>query len=849
LADSGVGIDVAPVERETSGEVAVEKVAMPSDIRKGQPIESRVVLNNYATATENSDGSVAGTLKLIRKIGQDEQLLSEQKVTLPPGKTVYRFRHQIDQPAVYTYEAEFTADDSKQDLMTQNNRASAFTHVRGQGRVLLIEDWENPGEFDFLVDRLRSQNIEVTMQSSDNLFTSLAELQGFDSVILANVPRSSGEDAGTITHFSDQQIDMLVRNTEQMGCGLVMLGGPQSFGVGGWANSELEKAMPVDFQIRNAKVQAVGALVLLMHASEMAQGNHWQKVTAKVSIEALGPMDFCGLIHWNGGRGADDWLWGGRTGLIRIQGQRQVMLNRLSQMAPGDMPQFDPAMNKALAAFNRAPASNASVKHMIIISDGDPSPPSNALIAKYVAAKIKISTVAIGTHGPAGSTPLQNLATATGGKYYVVKNANALPKIYQREARRIARPLIYEPSEGVTPQIVYPHEMLEGIAANELPPIQGFVMTTVKDNPLVEVSIRSPKPDPANSTVLASWTYGLGRTAVLTTDAGYRWADQWRDWPGYDKLFGQLVRWSMRPTGEEGKFSVATDVKDGKVQVVVTALDKDDEFINFLNLTASAVGPDLEPFEVKVKQVAPGRYVGEFPATADGSYFVNVNVPAEADAEDSRPVTLLSGVNVPYSAEYRDRETNLALLQEVAGLKPKDGQPGQVIENVLNGLESDPKNFVDTFRHNLEKASSREDVWPWVLLVACVVFFADVAIRRVAVDEWVSTAFAFVMGLFSREEQHDEADDRMARLRNKKAEVADELQERRAATRFDPQTDSPSDRPFDEVMSDAVAGTPRDPQRPTGDKQGMTPAEAEEESYTSRLLKAKKGAFKDKKNE
>ena len=70
-----------------------------------------------------------------------------------------------------------------------------------------------------------------------------------------------------MTNFSDDQIAVLVRNTQQMGAGLVMLGGPNSFGAGGWANTELEKAMPVDFQIKNAKVVPVGALVLMMHAS------------------------------------------------------------------------------------------------------------------------------------------------------------------------------------------------------------------------------------------------------------------------------------------------------------------------------------------------------------------------------------------------------------------------------------------------------------------------------------------------------------------------------------------------------------------------------------------------------
>ena len=121
--------------------------------------------------------------------------------------------------------------------------------------MLLIEDWENPREFDFLVQRLGEKNIEVEVMPSDRLFTSLAELQGYDCVVLANVPRASGgeSDKKEATNFSDEQIEMLVRNTEQFGCGLVMIGGPNSFGAGGWTNTELEKAMPVDFQIKNAQ--------------------------------------------------------------------------------------------------------------------------------------------------------------------------------------------------------------------------------------------------------------------------------------------------------------------------------------------------------------------------------------------------------------------------------------------------------------------------------------------------------------------------------------------------------------------------------------------------------------------
>ena len=119
-------------------------------------------------------------------------------------------------------------------------------------------------------------------------------------MILANVPRVERRfeltDQDVDRSFSDEQIQMLVRNTEELGCGLIMIGGPNSFGAGGWTNTELEKAMPVDFQIKSAKVVPVGALVLNMHAGEIPQANYWQKIITQEAIKALGPRDYCGLI-------------------------------------------------------------------------------------------------------------------------------------------------------------------------------------------------------------------------------------------------------------------------------------------------------------------------------------------------------------------------------------------------------------------------------------------------------------------------------------------------------------------------------------------------------------------------
>ena len=96
-----------------------------------------------------------------------------------------------------------------------------------------------------------------------------------------------------------------------------------------------------------------------------------------------------------------------------------------------------------------------------------------------------------------------------------------------------------------------------------------------------------------------------------------------------------MVRWSMRPAGGSGKFTVATEIADGQVRVVVNALDKNDEFLNFLSMNATAVGPDMKPVPMKIEQTSPGRYVGTLPARDAGSYFVTLS-PGHGPSADPR---------------------------------------------------------------------------------------------------------------------------------------------------------------------------------------------------------------------
>lgn len=830
LEDAGIGVDVAPIVLQQRSEVEVDKVTLPADTRIGQPFNVNVVINSLTQPNADSDGSVDGTVRVWRRHGKQEDLLSEQQVTLPPGKSVLQFRNEINEKDFYEYQAEFVpANPLQDDAISQNNRATAFTQVLGEANVLLIEDWENPGNFDQLIERLRDQKINITVQSSDNLFTGLADLQRYDCVVLADVPRSSGN-VDVQTNFSDEQVSILVRNTQKLGCGLIMLGGPHSFGAGGWTNTELEKAMPVDFQIYNAQVAPVGALGLVMHASEMANGNYWQKVISREALKVLGPYDYCGVVHWDDRSGKEDWLWGKPAGLMRVGNNKARMMAKLSAMTPGDMPEFDPSLAMAAGAFARLQGV-ASIKHMIVISDGDPSPPSAKTLAAFKNLKVKISTVAVGTHGPAGSSVLSRIAKATGGKYYKVVNPKMLPRIFQKESMRVARPLVKE-RPGMLPIVTFDHEILKGI--DSMPMFDGFVLTSKKENSLVDVVLKSPDPpdNPAgrhNNTLLATWTYGAGRTAVFTTDAGHRWASLWTEWEGYDQFFGQMIRWAMRPTGDRGKFSLATQIKGGVGKVIVTAMDDEDNLVSFLDIAGDIIQPDLSSKDIQLKQVAPGRYEANFDATTPGSYFL-----AMSAGEGFAP--LRTGISVPYSAEYQDRETNEQLLNSLANIEVS-GEAGVVHPVSFDATQETP----NPFRPSPIKPTSTQDIWPLLMLLASCLFFGDVFIRRVAVNfDWIKPFVVSLRNAVTGSEQETQTDDRMARLRSQKAAVAEEVSERRAATRFEPNADEDVDMSV--LAESAEQTTKANEAKP---KQAMQ-SDQEEESFTERLLKAKEQARKKK---
>lgn len=816
-AASGVQVDVVPVEFNYPNEAFVDKMVIPTEVKVGEPFEIRMVLR--------STYSGGGTLRLTRQ----GELIAQQKVNLLPGPNVVTFRQSLDKPRFYSYEAILDVDG---DQLAQNNRGLGFVLVRGKPRVLLVES--DPADARFLLGALADQQIAVEVVSPRELPASLAEFQSYDSIVLSNV---SAYELGLET------MKAIRSSVRDLGLGLVMIGGENSFAPGGYRGTPIEEALPVEMDVRKQKVMPVGAVAMILHTCEFPDGNRWARETAASVIDVLGERDKVGVLVYDIGE---------RWGIPIVPAANKAVIKaQLYSLDPGDMPDFHRMMQMAKDGLVTQ-AREAAVKHIIIISDGDPSKPSPQLMQQVRASKITVSTLSVFPHG-GGLTTLQEIARDTGGEYYSVSRPEEIPRIFLKEAQRVMKPAIIE--ETFTPSMLPGSEILTGITAT--PPLLGYIACTPKEASSVEVAMATPRDDP----LLVTWRYGVGKSVAFTSDAKNRWAAPWIASGGvYKRFWAQLIRWSIRSTAR-ANMDTQIEIEQRKGKVTVDVVDAAGNYVNGLDLLGSVAGEAVSP-ALHMAQTAPGRYEGEFDAPEKGQYIVALRYQDEKGI--SRVHTV--GTAVPYSPEYRDLRANTPVLTAVA-----ERTGGRTYPPLSEETRSE--DLTPVWRHDRNTRQAPTDLWPFLLLAAALLAPIDVGIRRLVLTraDW-DAAMATAgerMGL-RRVRQPVEQAAAMSRLFKAKAaaavklgqtpapdaETAESTAPAAAATEAPRQPEPAAGRPADVVWHRPVEGvapaapsaesTPPPPAaRPEPAAPGESQAKEDDEGSTGRLLRAKRRARKD----
>ena len=675
-AAAGAVVDVVPLPIGGANEVRVKEVLTPGRVNADEPFQVKVVVH--------SEQDAEGTLRLYQRSGTNRGMLAEQKVTLQRGDNAFLLPRELEQSGFYEYEATIEASG---DTVLANNEGQAFTIIQGEPRVLYVE--ANPEQSIYLEPALQEEGLNVTKVGLGQIPVALSDYQNYDAVILSDV---------SSTDLSTEQLKALEAIVRDLGIGLVMIGGPDSFGAGGYHNTPVEAALPVSMDIKQRKILPRGALALILHTCEIPDGNAWARDIGIAALEVLSSQDLMGALDYDWEKGAG-WIYE-----IQPVGDKTSMRNALRSANPGDMPDVGTTLQQA---YDGLVDASAAVKRVIMISDGDPSAPSTGLLQALVAAKISVSTVCIAPHSPSDQNMLKNVAQATGGNYYFVTNPNRLPQIFTKEAAVVKRGMVVE--EPFVPKVLHESELLQGLTATGIPELNGYVVTSAKESATIPLVSKDDDP------VLAQWRYGLGKSVAFTSDVTTRWASHWVTWADFRRFWSQTVRWSMREM-KPSNFHVDTRVKDGKGHVRIDAVDESGKFVNFLKLKGVVTGPapEFKRTEIELLQSAPGIYEAEFPTDTKGVYLANMTY----ENPDGTQGMLPAGISVGYSREYEYNTANVSLLENLAAVGG-----GRVLTPGEN-----------PFLHNLTPEEAITPIWKLLVLIAACLLPVEIFVRRVMVN-------------------------------------------------------------------------------------------------------------------
>lgn len=694
----GIPVDVVPMWYRHRNEVYIDRVIAPAYAEEGEQVPLRMVLH--------SEEPVTGRLSIYHNT---ELYGKPEKVALKGGTNTFMAKVPLGESGPQRYEVFFEPDDKDADAVSINNSASAFTIVSGSSNVLFVtgdEDYDRP-----LIDALRKERVSVVAKRVEELESfDLLQMYSYSCIVLANISAAS---------FTDEQIKQLALYVRDHGGGLIMTGGDESFGAGGWIGTEVEKVMPVSFEIKHKRVLPRGALVIIMHSCEIPRGNYYGKEMAKKSVDTVSSQDYIGVLAYTYSPGGANW-----EVPLELNTNKAAVKARIDKMENGDMPDYDATLQMAYDALVNGKGKDAAQKHVIIMSDGDAAPPTPSLLAKYKQEGITVSTVGIGWGMHVMTPTLKDVAEKTGGRYYDARNPKALPQIFVKESKVVRRPLLIE--EDFQPQIIRAQsDLLTGLdPADVLPPLGGMVLTSPRlDDPNAEVAIVRNTDDGADP-VLAYWQCELGKSVVFTSGWWPRWGQAWTPWDKYAKFWSQVIRWTMQQD-PQADFDTATKIEGNRARVTIDALDKDGRFLNNLHLAANVTGPDGELIKVALTQQGPGHYEAEFDADKAGPYLASIQ-----DQTGRVKGLIRTGLTVPFSPEYRELKTNEALLREVM--------------HTTGGRWLDPKvppAEHDVFNHDLPPTEARRPAWEWALAwLLLPLFLLDVAVRRLA--SWLALSIA-----------------------------------------------------------------------------------------------------------
>ncbi|HSH02098.1 MAG TPA: VWA domain-containing protein [Anaerolineae bacterium] len=691
-ATNNVVIDYLPLTpTEAPAEALLLGVDAPTRVGDGERFTIRV----------RAESSV--DMPAVLRVLADGAVITEANVQLRAGINNFPITLQATAQEFIRYRVQLTPAE---DTYYQNNELSAFTEITGPPRILLVtsdgllDDNGNPipDESPQLRLALTATGLDVTTITPDLLSSNLADLSNYASIVMVNV---------NAKYLSPRKMEALQIYVRDLGGGLVVVGGPESYGMGGYFQTALEETLPVNMQIKDEeRFPAVSIVIVIDRSGSMgaSEGGLTKMQLANEGaarvVQLLNDFDEITVIPVD--TQPDDVV-----GPV-VAADKNAIIAQIRQIgAGGGGINVRTGMEAAAQALTN---SNNQVQHVIVLADGADSNEKGGvpeIIDALTAQGATVSMVAIGD-GP--DIPwLQQMAARGNGRYHFTDRAANLPQIFTQETTSIQRSYLIEerffPSAG-------PHYRTNPIMRNiaQVPSLDGYIGTSPKET--AQIILKTDMDDP----LLAAWQYGLGRSVAWTSDATSRWATPWVQWDGFPTFWTQVVRWTVPQTSESNVETTVTFTAEN-AQLIVDTRDGQGGYLNGLDMQVNVVAPNGQTENLTLQQIAPGRYEGNFTPNDEGAYFIRVagNNPTSEEIA----VGQTSGWVLGYSPEYQNLTPNHQLLARLAEM------------TTGRQLETDASSA--TFLHNLNPERTSRPIWPTFLFLAIILLPFDIAVRRLVI--------------------------------------------------------------------------------------------------------------------
>lgn len=701
LAALGVPVDVHTVDSEARTDAAITGLAAPDTVA----VDEAFTVSVEITSTIASEALV--------RLSRDGEVVAEGRRDLTVGANTVEFRVEAgDDPGIERLEATV---EMPGDAQAVNDTSLTAVSVGGPTSVIILEGVDDNGVL--LETALQSKGLVVSRMGIGEL-PALEELSVYSAAVVVDV------DAETLTESHVRTLDAFVRD---LGRGMVVIGGDQSFALGGYADTDFEALLPVESEIEDAKREANVAEVLLIDTSESMGACHCRPIEGQEStdpfsgepveggvnktdisragaaraIEALSANDEVGVLAFNGQR---DWV-------IPLQSlpSEQVVTEGLAGLFPTGETFITPALEEAANALRE---STKQLKHIILFTDGFTVELFDEFVdeegfglrgtsmaeqaAALAAEGITVSVVATGE----GAAPaLEAIAVAGNGRFYPGRDLNEVPEIFVREARLAARSFVNEGE--FYPTVVSAARPVQNLASS--PPVLGYVATSLK--PTAEGRLEVGEfADP----LMASWRIGLGRVTTWASDGGERWAAEWAAWDGFTEFWSAVVRDTF-PLGAASGQRLEADIVGDRLEIV---LESAQPWPVGTTPTASIGRPDGTSVEVDLRRVSDTEFAAQVAADQAGTYAVGVSI-GEADGVSA---TISGLASRSYGAEYIPGASDRELME---GLSEATGGRGEITPEQAFEAEG------------LQPGTSRSHYRWWFLLLAALLWPLDVAVRRI----------------------------------------------------------------------------------------------------------------------